>query len=71
MPYLNHGKEYKNTSDFLRRAQPLVMEIRAFNMTRFVTGMTEAGCRRRAESIYGKGYKEITITTQREALCLK
>ena len=67
MPYLNHGNEYENTADFVRRNQPLVMEIKAHGETRFVNGMTPESCRTRAKAIYGE-FKEIIITTQREAL---
>lgn len=67
MAFINHGNEYQNTADFVRRNQPLVMEIEAHGETRFVNGMTPESCRRRAEAIYGD-FKEIIITTQREAL---
>jgi len=49
----------------------LVLEIITIpeNQTRFVSGMTEATCRQRADLLYGSGgWKEIVITDEKTAL---
>ena len=63
------NKTYENTRAFARTCRNYVLEIDFEGIHYFVNSQTEDGCRRRADSIYGKGqWTEIVITTAEEAL---
>lgn len=54
-----------------RPSRNLALELEFEGVTYFVNAQTEKKCRERADSIYGVGtWKEIVITTAKEALCL-
>ena len=56
-----------NSIRFIKE-EPRVMELLWRGETRFVVAMTDDACRLRAEFLYGEHYREIKITSQKEAL---